>query len=62
MEGHAELVMSLGHGAVLTALIKQKINTLSSNETETISFLDGMPKNMWCLYFAEAQGLDISQE
>ena len=48
--------MSYGHGAALSASLKQKINTLSSTETETVAISDGMPKNIWCLYFTRAQG------
>ena len=60
MRGHTGLVMTLGCGAVLSASWKQKINSLSTTETETIAISDGMPKNMWCLYFIEAQDWDVS--
>ena len=60
MRGHTGLVMTLGCGAVLSASWRQKINTLSSTETETVAISDGMPKNMWCLYFTEAQSWDVS--
>ena len=56
MKGHTGLVMSYGHGAAYSASLKQKINTLSSTETELVGISDGMPKNMWVLYFTEAQG------
>mmetsp|Transcript_51838 Transcript_51838/g.58801 ORF Transcript_51838/g.58801 Transcript_51838/m.58801 type:complete len:314 (+) Transcript_51838:3-944(+) len=60
MKGHTGLVMTLGCGAVLSASWKQKINSLSSTETETIAISDGMPRNMWCLYFTEAQDWDVT--
>ena len=44
MRGPAGLVMTLGHGAVLSASRKQKINTSSLTETETVAISDGMPK------------------
>ena len=59
MRGHTGLVMTLGHGAVLSASWKQKINTMSSTETETVAISDGMPKNMWTLYFIEGQGWNV---
>ena len=60
MKGHTGLVMTLGCGAVLSASWRQKINTLSSTETETVATLDGMPKNMWCLYFNKAQSWEVT--
>ena len=51
MKGHTGLVMSFRHGAALLVSLKQEINTLSSTGTETVVILDGMPKNMWVLYF-----------
>ena len=44
MRGYTGLVMMLGHGAVLSALWKQKINAISLTEMETVSISDGMPK------------------
>ena len=51
--------MTLGHRAVMLASWKQKINTMSSTETETLVISDGMPKNMWTLYFTQGQGVNI---
>ena len=55
-KGHTGLVMSFGHGAALSASLKQKINTMSYTETETAAISDGTLKNMWVLYFTRAQG------
>ena len=58
MRGYTGLVMTLGHRAVLSESWKRKINTMSltETETETVAISDGMPKNMWTLYFFEGQG------
>ena len=56
MKGHTGLVMSFGHGAALSASLKQKINMMSSTEKDTVAISDGMPNNMWVLYFSRAQG------
>ena len=54
MKGHFCLVMSFGHGAALSASLKQKINMMSSIEKDTVAISDGMPNNMWVLYFSRA--------
>ena len=55
MKGHTGLVMSFRHGAALSASLKQNINTIVSTETETVAISDGIPKNMWLLYFTRSQ-------
>ena len=59
MREHTGLVMTLGHGAVLSTSWKQKINTMSSTEAKTVAISDVMPKNMWTLYFIEGQGWGV---
>ena len=59
MRGHTGLVITFGHGAVLLASWKQKINVMSLTETDTVAISDGMPKNMWTLYFTQEQGYYI---
>ena len=44
---------------MLSTLTKQKINTMSSTQTEMVAILDDMPKNIMCLYFTKAQGVNI---
>ena len=53
MRGHTGLVIILELEAVLSASWKRKINTMSSTETETVAISNGMPKNMWTLYFID---------
>ena len=60
MKGHTRLVMSFGHRAALSVLLKQKINTMSSTEIETVAISDGMPKNMWVSNFRRAQGQEVN--
>ena len=61
MRGHTGLVMTYGHRAVMSASWKQKINTMSSTETETetVVISVGMPENMWTLYFIKGQGQNV---
>ena len=56
MRGHTGLMMTFGQGAVYARSLKQKLNTKSSTETELVSFDDGMPQNLWALYFTKHQG------
>jgi hypothetical protein len=56
MRGHTGLMMTFGQGAVYARSLKQKLNTRSSTETELVSFDDGMPQNLWALYFTKHQG------
>ena len=60
MRWHTGLVMSFGHGAAYSASSRQKINKLSSTETEIVGISDSMPKNMWVLYFTKAQGRQVN--
>ena len=55
MKVHTGIVMSFGHGAALSVSLKQRINTMSFIETETVEISDGIPKNMWLLYFTRSQ-------
>jgi hypothetical protein len=56
MRGHTGLMMTFGQGAVYARSLKQKLNTRSSTETELVAFDDGMPQNLWALYFTKHQG------
>jgi hypothetical protein len=56
MRGHTGLMMMFGQGAVYARSLKQKLNTRSSTETELVAFDDGMPQNLWALYFTKHQG------
>ena len=50
----------LGEGAVVSSSKKQKINTRSSTETELVGVDDAMPTVLWCLYFIQEQGYNMT--
>mmetsp|Transcript_7928 Transcript_7928/g.11457 ORF Transcript_7928/g.11457 Transcript_7928/m.11457 type:complete len:124 (+) Transcript_7928:773-1144(+) len=58
MWGHTATVMTLGKRAAYSSSSKQKINTMSSTETELIAVNDKMGQVLWTKYFLEGQGYD----
>ena len=60
-KGHAGGAMTLGQGAVISSLLKHKINVLSSTEAELVGAHMYMPMVIWTLYFVMAQGYSIKQ-
>ena len=52
-------MMSLGGGAVISSLKKQKIDTKSLTESELIALDDTLTTILWTHYFIEAQGYSI---
>ena len=50
---------SLGKGSFMSTLIKQRLNTRSSKETELVAADDLMPHLCWTNYFLECQGYDV---
>ena len=60
-KGHTDAMMSLGGGAVISSLQKQKINTKSSTELKLVALDDVLTTILWTLYFIEAQGYSIKQ-
>jgi hypothetical protein len=59
--GHTGAMMSLGGGAVISSLQKQKINTKSLTELELVAIDDALTTIIWTLSFIEAQGYSIEQ-
>ena len=59
MRGHTGACCTLGKGAVYTASTKQKLNAISSTETELIALHDILRQVIWTRYFMEAQGHEI---
>ena len=55
------MIMSLGGGAVISSLRKQKINTKSLTELELAALDDALTTILWTLYFIEAQEYSIEQ-
>ena len=56
MKGHSGEFVTEGKGAVFSSSTKQKLNTLSSTETEIVTVGEKLPKNIWYRYFRIEQG------
>jgi hypothetical protein len=54
MRSHMGAVMTLGHGAIISDLTKQKVNTRSSTKSEMIAVDDTIAKLLWTKKFIEA--------
>ena len=61
MRSHTGACLSLGTGAVLSLLCKQKLVTKSSTEAELVGVDDTMTFVMWAKYFFEAQAVDLPE-
>ena len=48
MRSRTGVHMSLGVGTIYGSSLTQKINTISSNQTELVGVADAMPKILWC--------------
>ena len=59
--GHTGAGLTLGKGIVFSEITKQKINSKSSTETETISSNDVLSQVLWSNYFMRAQGWTMTQ-
>ncbi len=51
--------MTFGKGMMNGSSNKQKINTTSSTEAETVAVHDNMPSILWTQYFLEEQGYPL---
>jgi hypothetical protein len=56
MRSHSGSFMTFGKGMMNGGSNKQKLNTTSSTETETVVVHDYMPAVLWTRYFIEEQG------
>ena len=56
MRSHSGSYMTFGKGMMGGSSNKQKINTTSSTEAETVAVHDNMPSILWTRYFLEEQG------
>jgi len=56
MRSHSGSYMTFGRGMMCGSSNKQKINTTSSTEAETVAVHDNMPSILWTRYFLEEQG------
>ena len=57
---HTGGAVSFGRGAIACKSTKQKLNTKSSTEAETVGASDYLPNAIWIKMFMEAQGYSIS--
>jgi hypothetical protein len=57
---HTGGAISFGRGAIACKSTKQKLNTKSSTEAETVGASDYLPNAIWIKMFMEAQGYIIS--
>ena len=53
------MCMSLGKGTIYAASAKQRLNTVSTTESELVGVADAMPKLVWTRLFMEAQGYNV---
>ena len=51
--------MSLGSGTIYAALVKQKLNTVNTTDSELVGVADAIPKMVWPWLFMEAQGYNV---
>jgi hypothetical protein len=60
-KGHTRAMMSLGKGAIISFLNKQKINSKSSTESELIGADQAFSSILHTRYFIKAQGYSVEQ-
>jgi hypothetical protein len=58
-KSHTGATMFLGAGTVMSASTKQKVNTKSSTEAESIGLNDYIAQNICTKIFMDAQGYDV---
>ena len=61
-KGHTGIMMAMGFGALMSMLMRQKINVKSSIEDELVGLDDVLGDILWGKYFLEAQGYHISHK
>jgi len=59
MRSHTGIIMTFGKGAVISMLVRQKLNTKSSTEAELVGVDDAMSQIVWNRNFLRAQGIDV---
>jgi len=61
MQGQTRGVFMLGKGAIYSTSQKQKLNILSSTESELIALADILPQTIWTANFLNKQGYDVGK-
>ena len=61
MKSQTGIVMTMGKGALLSACIRQRMNSRSSTEAECIGVDDAISLIIWSLRFLKAQGYKVKE-
>ena len=61
MKSHTGGTLTFGRGTVYGTSTRQKINSTSSTEAETIAIHEVLPQILWTRYFLEAQGYGVDE-
>ena len=61
MKSHTGIVMTMGKGALLSASLRQKMNSRSSTEAECIGVDDAISLIIWTIRFLNEQGYKIEE-
>ena len=59
MRSHTGVLLSLGHGTLMSMSCKQKLVTKSSTEAKLVGVDDAMTFTMWAKYFFQDQAKDL---
>ncbi len=60
MQGHTGGVLTLGTGAPVVTLTKQKLNTRSSTISQVVGVDDMIPQILWTRLFMQEQGIKVT--
>ena len=61
LKSHTGGMMTLGKGATYATSTRQRINTISSTEAETVAIHEVLPQVLWTRYFLESQGYGVEE-
>ena len=61
IRGHSGGGLSMGTGLLISSSTKQKLNTISSIESEIFGVDDLMPSILWTIKFLNAQDYDVTE-
>ena len=61
-EGHSDLFVTMGTGAMINVPKKLGVNTVSLTETKIVSTGERFPKRTWLRYFRGAQGSPLKED
>ena len=61
MKSHTGGVMTLGSGAIYATSCKQRLNTVSSTESELVATSDVLHQALWTSYFLKSQNVIVDE-